>query len=521
MPPALQMHSHLVPPPPTFGALAGALPIRDRDHDANAASFRSRQSQDFSLPYRRCLPIRISQSQLPQQVPATQIPLPPTEYRLRRKTPNGTVDAGYDGSPGPLSSGPPPLKHMIIAASVAGFDPLATTDSSSHQPGEAWPGCMLAPEYARDAAVRVNRLPASPWPSNAQRLTPHLGSLQTPPSNHPTGAPGIRCEPPHSGLNIYQPVLRANEHNVRAVCPPPLPMNGHLPIGHVPWQQGPLPWDCRTPEHSQAHAWSYRPPYENSTGQPVLCHLAEQISPGSLDCMRSPGGVHHVAEPTAADSLSRDKILPPSAPAPYMRRVPGRVSQSGFKEKTLAHAHQCYLDLLAFLQANGRANAPKSSSGAGTTHGLPAYPKPRRVGPGLLQLPRASGPVGGGGATLLGNGIIDGQSSADLFMRGLAGQHGPYLHRLPMSGSRQLNETNEKQYTAQGSSTPLMSTSSIIRATPLNNAVSSLEVLTSLCEQCGWKWLDGMLLGGCLYYGLEQYEVALTWFSRILEIDSR
>ncbi|KAF4512669.1 hypothetical protein G6O67_000019 [Ophiocordyceps sinensis] len=29
-----------------------------------------------------------------------------------------------------------------------------------------------------------------------------------------------------------------------------------------------------------------------------------------------------------------------------------------------------------------------------------------------------------------------------------------------------------------------------------------------------------MLLGGCLHYGLERYEVALKWFSRILEIDS-
>ncbi|XP_044721948.1 glycosyl transferase family 41 domain-containing protein [Hirsutella rhossiliensis] len=29
-----------------------------------------------------------------------------------------------------------------------------------------------------------------------------------------------------------------------------------------------------------------------------------------------------------------------------------------------------------------------------------------------------------------------------------------------------------------------------------------------------------MLLGGCLHYGLEHYEVALEWFSRILEIDS-
>jgi hypothetical protein len=56
---------------------------------------------------------------------------------------------------------------------------------------------------------------------------------------------------------------------------------------------------------------------------------------------------------------------------------------------------------------------------------------------------------------------------------------------------------------------------------PILSARSSLEVLTSLCEQSGWKWINGMLLGGCLHYGLENYDEALQWFYRITALETR
>ncbi|KAG7288784.1 hypothetical protein NEMBOFW57_005142 [Staphylotrichum longicolle] len=54
---------------------------------------------------------------------------------------------------------------------------------------------------------------------------------------------------------------------------------------------------------------------------------------------------------------------------------------------------------------------------------------------------------------------------------------------------------------------------------PVLSAKASLEMLANLCEQSGWKWVEGMLLGGCLYYGLERYEEALEWFKRIVSLD--
>jgi hypothetical protein len=53
----------------------------------------------------------------------------------------------------------------------------------------------------------------------------------------------------------------------------------------------------------------------------------------------------------------------------------------------------------------------------------------------------------------------------------------------------------------------------------MNKAKEALEMLTTLCDQSGWCWIDGMLLGGCLAYGLEDYHKALDWYSKIIALD--
>ncbi|KAI9675137.1 MAG: hypothetical protein M1817_001545 [Caeruleum heppii] len=59
-----------------------------------------------------------------------------------------------------------------------------------------------------------------------------------------------------------------------------------------------------------------------------------------------------------------------------------------------------------------------------------------------------------------------------------------------------------------------------VSATPTSKAMVALELMTQLCEQSEWCWVDGILLGGCLAYGLKDYAKALRWYSKILEIDS-
>ncbi|KAA8568326.1 hypothetical protein EYC84_007362 [Monilinia fructicola] len=58
-------------------------------------------------------------------------------------------------------------------------------------------------------------------------------------------------------------------------------------------------------------------------------------------------------------------------------------------------------------------------------------------------------------------------------------------------------------------------------ASPPANAQEALDLLTTLCEESNWAWIDGMLLGGCLAYGLEDYNRARDWYEKIIVIDPR
>jgi hypothetical protein len=55
---------------------------------------------------------------------------------------------------------------------------------------------------------------------------------------------------------------------------------------------------------------------------------------------------------------------------------------------------------------------------------------------------------------------------------------------------------------------------------PIAKALASLDILDNLCEQSDWRWIEGMLVGGCLLYGLERYDGALKWFSTVTKMDS-
>ena len=57
--------------------------------------------------------------------------------------------------------------------------------------------------------------------------------------------------------------------------------------------------------------------------------------------------------------------------------------------------------------------------------------------------------------------------------------------------------------------------------TPITQASNALDSLSTLCQESGWTWVEGMLLGGSLAYGLSDYGKALTWYSKILEIDKK
>lgn len=62
--------------------------------------------------------------------------------------------------------------------------------------------------------------------------------------------------------------------------------------------------------------------------------------------------------------------------------------------------------------------------------------------------------------------------------------------------------------------------SATLQSNPRESAKKYLEMLTNLCEQSNWRWIDGMLMGGCLHYSLEHYEEGLEWFKRIVTLEA-
>lgn len=56
---------------------------------------------------------------------------------------------------------------------------------------------------------------------------------------------------------------------------------------------------------------------------------------------------------------------------------------------------------------------------------------------------------------------------------------------------------------------------------PTAAAVTAMEMLSRFCQESNWEWTDGLLLGGCLAYGLGDYNKALKWYSKVLSYDPK
>ncbi|KAL4967925.1 UDP-N-acetylglucosaminyltransferase [Aspergillus stella-maris] len=491
------------------------------------------------------------------------------EHALRRKTPNGTLAAGYDGTPGDMTIQPPATKHILVSqldsghlAPQAGFpmDPWqqSTLDQSSaaqtfnfppmHKNdlnrGNAGPEDMsqgfngiswirslnAAPEM--DSVLNQSlpvQLPQQRfyWQNGAYVPTVLPATLQT--CIGPTASAGTGPYGPYWPDGAYIPyrpaAFREPRLNPQFANPirrsgPQFFDAGQQPfVGSAPpnnfeigeWNQNPLGGF----KHDAMMKNNFPPRHsdQNSLGnQRVLpFHTRHQSNSGSGFSSRPP-----LHEPSASWSgASGSGGFQNTGP------VPGsRASNAEFKEKVLSWAHGVYVDLLASIH-RARRNSASNATQDGQQRPLKPsiYPKPPRQ-PGL-DFSHTSAPE----FTRHNSYPSSQYDSLALKLRfltrtglntNLYRSHHYSVSQFQPTGNHLVERLRQSGRMNSISGMP----GSLNENTTAVNAASSLELLSHLCMESGWEWIDGMLLGGCLAYGLGDYNKALRWYSRIINRDA-
>jgi tetratricopeptide (TPR) repeat protein len=459
------------------------------------------------------------------------------EHMLRRKTPSGTLAAGYDGTPIRWSGKVPALKHVVLPLSAVPSNHqavLSNTTPVEHQARQrsssvGWNGQHGVGSGSGNGSMRMNSDPGNwtyfPLPSNQSPNVLEYLSMQQATTFYPNNGmqiptviqPGYQPSPGPTASNdagLYGPywpdgkfvpyrpaAYRGHERQHLAFG---LDLNGGFP------QQVSSPIDMISP-FGQA-------PYGlNSTPQIRRPSFLSMETGSSMNdpafMIPNQHGPHQLAHDLASPNLYMSPTDGSRTPTAQSRNRP---SSHHFKEKTLSWAHSIYVDLLAFLHQS-RKDARQSRNSQGFRPKATIYPKPPRQPASSFGASGWSSSYAPASSTET-NGV---RKHVDIAF--LSGRRSSTNSLGTWHGSTDFGEGRYSRFSNQDMPHYVSPFRPSSRATdpPLSKAREALEVLTSLCEQSGWLWIDGMLLGGCLAYGLEEYHKALDWYSKILALDAK
>ncbi len=431
------------------------------------------------------------------------------EHMLRRKTPNGTLAAGYDGTPVKWSTKPPAAKHVVLPMSRPSTrenppmknDPYII-DQSRHGIHEmSWHQPTELPVHgtngtANGATGDWTRLPPLMGASNAifDRIHMHQAptyflcdgnAMQVPTVLQPPYQP---CSGPTSSndggfYGPYWPDGKFVPYRPAATCNIAYHYTNQTEISR---QNSPLflHEDLRKSQQNDnephnADAFGYRHRF-SSLGR------AAENGTSFIPSKSQFVGQLQVAlhENDGLPSLRQRGIYNPTL------LFNGKHQNAQFKEKALAWAHGVYIELLAYLQHTRKSNQhSRRPPGLGRSYSQASiYPKPPR------------------------------QSSFSSLVRPSTGQ---YRQTEGRSAGTQRVLTSTGRRSSLPLTTQMEQKPSSGNSTTVESAKYALEMLTNLCRESEWRWIDGMLLGGCLAYGLEDYQMALDWYTKIVSIDPK
>jgi hypothetical protein len=637
---------------PTFAELQGLQDLNDRHYTQKVQDARNRQDLPDTQNIYNGHALSEGGSQHQSSLPFSQMPLryahplprtnsypPPdsqkeehrraaarSEHMLRRKTPNGILNAAYDGTSVEQTDRPHAMKHILLpvtehfSASPTGTNqslardlPLRPTlqqlDSSfglsqqhtNGQNGQWQNNLHFVPEQAKPSwnlpqlpqiDSMLNQMPTqsqhlqylqnghSPYAFMPPIFQPSFG----PTASNDTGPYGpywpngtfvpyrpaalrdMRYYPHHSSSWLNQPIQHENSTNNNFQNSTLYPISQHRQdigsMGNIsfatPHHFLPSARDEMNAQHSISRFLSSQPVYGGShTPQSDRSFLGEgpQSFMSSTSALRIPP-VHPLDTPSRLDSGIKSGQTTPT-PRTYqpssssLSEFGAGSSNAQLREKVFSWAHSVYVDLLKYLHSIRRRGHQNRH---GTNHhssGPNIYPRPPRQpscdfssssnstsSRSSVEHRQFSQSISQPHSRISSH--RDAGLEQDSLSRGPTpspwpSQERPYhLPRdcppswqsqayassalaQPLNGHQQSRTLRRTLGTLHASH----STGPRPETNHVANATSALDSLGEICQGADWKWVDGLLLGGCLAYALGDYQKAAEWYTKILSIDAR
>lgn len=568
------------------------------------ATFRQRWEKPHQYP--RSVRSTLS---MPQQLPPRTLYMPTSEaseHMLRRKTPNGTLAAGYDGSPVEWTKRKHATKHLLLPTSNSPSQttyPHPQTDGyrerSSPQNGHFF---NLGPGEQQRAHLSKSNVPSNTSVHGARSSDETKADVRWRSNN--VSSAGLDSVLNQSYSHHFHYSLGESQHIPTVLQPmwPPFlgptslqslgPYGQYGPDGafdpyhpsllrdpRVQYQHSELTVDLSTPQplavnhHGQWVQAHSDPQYDQVTDHSVLS--ASALDERTHEILASP---HQVHESTNNASSVFSSHVTATAPLQYGNSLayrhkpsvwkdqsartlneiysyPGSTdsefgtpslplhhnpavsdSNTHFREKVLMWAHRIYSGLLAAIEQT-RRNALNEQHIAGIQYQSSCYtPPPRRPYPSWSNSYGRNHRIGDPNiATQVPMKDVNNALNQP-FTSIQTGNRSPISHipafqpssanctSQPSSQTRQrwhLRDGGPRSCSlgAQSSYAPSHLPPDTHATSPSAAAVYAMEMLNRLCQESALEWIDGMLLTGCLSYGLGDYNKAMKWYLKVLQRD--
>ncbi|KAI9806021.1 MAG: hypothetical protein M1833_004428 [Piccolia ochrophora] len=600
--------------------------------------------QQYAHPLQRTRSYPSNQGSHPTNSSYTAHPHWSPEHMLRRKTPNGTLAAAYDGTPVDWSLKAPAMKHILLPVAngssqhfpqsdhAQGYSRLHSQEQSGLPATARFFGPAGEGERSQNNAINqtVGRQDVAPGWLFPSRYQPGIDSVlnQVPVQQASTFFLSASTQVPTVLQPMYQPCLGPTASNGEGPFGPYWPDGAFIPYrpaalrdprykhlhqggpewtGHLgggkdsvqsyDWQRPPgmpLPVGLRQdPSALDATSTAFPSPMDYQTHTPFHGH-ASSFSPNGPGLLPNNG----YSQRAQRNPHPRGRDMG-QTPVPYSWiQCPRRLNEQGphgdldddrhsavvlahgqaprgesdgqsgnaqFKDKVLCWAHTVYVDLIASIHKSRKSSPQhRNSSGQQQPHRAGIFPKPpRRLGSTFT--PQASNNTPTWNESLQQQQGENGDQNSPVQYRShqlpepavrqglhaesgrtfLSRTHGstadsrrrhmaqvsitstsadsltqPPFSRSPTVSSTKYQSLRPDTYASMSPVHPHQPESASSSPPPATSAMAALEMLTKLCVESAWQWIDGMLLAGCLAYGLGEYSKALRWYAKILDIDA-